>query len=426
MVEILLFLLGLAIGVVALWVISNPKMEKMRSENSSTKAELAAKTTELNMERERNATLKEESEKMLLKQENYFRDQMEASEKQFKAQMEALQERITNITNDLLKNRSKDLEEQNARQMKPLEEQLEKLNKLMNETRVSNAKDSESVKTQIADMMRRSKEMSDETTRLANALTHRTKFQGDLGESVLDNVLANAGLREGRDYEVQEFLRDDAGQTITDKDTGRRMQPDVILHFPDNKDAIIDSKVSLTAYINYVNAESEQERELYLKQHLDSVRAHVKELSKKDYSKYIEQPRATFDFVIMFFPFEGAFQTAINADPQLWSEAFAANVCIAGELNISVILRMIKMSWTQYEQTQNQKEVFKVASDLVTRLGLLRERMLTAKKALETTTEKFDAVETSIDGRLGVMNSAQKIVGLGAKADKRIPNEEKQ
>ncbi len=403
MIELLFFVIGAAIGAACLWMFLNPK--------------LVSSETELRMEKERNAAIKEDSEKML-------RQQMELSEKQLQAQTAALQEKITNITNELLKSRSKDLEEQNARQMKPLEEQLERLQKLMNETRVSNAKDTESVKTQIADMMRRSKEMSDETSRLANALTHRSKFQGDLGESILDNVLTNAGLREGRDYEIQEFIRDDAGNTVVDQESGRKMQPDVILHFPDNKDAIIDSKVSLTAYTKYVNAETEQEKEIYLKQHLDSVRKHVKELARKDYSKFIEKPRATFDFVIMFMPFEGAFQSAINADPQLWSDAFNMGVCIAGELNISVILRMIKMSWTQYEQTQNQQQVFKVASDLVQRIGLLRERMLVAKKTLETTNVKFEEVMTSVEGRLGVLNSAQNIIKLGAKSDKRIPNDE--
>ena len=403
MIELLFFVIGVAVGAACLWMFLNPK--------------LVSSETELRMEKERNAAIKEDSEKML-------RQQMELSEKQLQAQTAALQEKITNITNELLKSRSKDLEEQNARQMKPLEEQLERLQKLMNETRVSNAKDTESVKTQIADMMRRSKEMSDETSRLANALTHRSKFQGDLGESILDNVLTNAGLREGRDYEIQEFIRDDAGNTVVDQESGRKMQPDVILHFPDNKDAIIDSKVSLTAYTKYVNAETEQEKEIYLKQHLDSVRKHVKELARKDYSKFIEKPRATFDFVIMFMPFEGAFQSAINADPQLWSDAFNMGVCIAGELNISVILRMIKMSWTQYEQTQNQQQVFKVASDLVQRIGLLRERMLVAKKTLETTNVKFEEVMTSVEGRLGVLNSAQNIIKLGAKSDKRIPNDE--
>ena len=403
MIELLFFVIGVAVGAACLWMFLNPK--------------LVSSETELRMEKERNAAIKEDSEKML-------RQQMELSEKQLQAQTAALQEKITNITNELLKSRSKDLEEQNARQMKPLEEQLERLQKLMNETRVSNAKDTESVKTQIADMMRRSKEMSDETSRLANALTHRSKFQGDLGESILDNVLTNAGLRERRDYEIQEFIRDDAGNTVVDQESGRKMQPDVILHFPDNKDAIIDSKVSLTAYTKYVNAETEQEKEIYLKQHLDSVRKHVKELARKDYSKFIEKPRATFDFVIMFMPFEGAFQSAINADPQLWSDAFNMGVCIAGELNISVILRMIKMSWTQYEQTQNQQQVFKVASDLVQRIGLLRERMLVAKKTLETTNVKFEEVMTSVEGRLGVLNSAQNIIKLGAKSDKRIPNDE--
>lgn len=391
---------------------------------TSDKTKIANLETEIDTledeNRSLNAAVVAQSKEIELKEK-----QLQETDERMQKEMQMVQERMTNITNELLKARSSELEKSNTLHLgnvvKPLQEQIQSLQELVHATRENNVRNTESVRVQIESMMKRSKEMSDETSRLANALTHRSKFQGDLGETVLDNVLTSAGLREGRDYEVQEFIRTETGQVVTNEQTGRRMQPDVILHFPDKKDAIIDSKVSLTAYMQYVNAEDERQRDLALGMHLDSVRKHVDELARKDYSKYIEKPNTTFDFVIMFMPFEGAFQAAMNADPQLWSYAFNKGVCIAGELNISVILRMIKLSWTQFEQTKNQQQVFKAADELIQRIGLLHDRVLNAQKSLDTTHEKFEDIMKSIDGRQGITTSAQKIVALGAKDDKRIP-----
>ncbi len=395
-----------------------------KEHQTSDKTKIANLETEIDTledeNRSLNAAVVAQSKEIELKEK-----QLQETDERMQKEMQMVQERMTNITNELLKARSSELEKSNTLHLgnvvKPLQEQIQSLQELVHATRENNVRNTESVKVQIENMMKRSKEMSDETSRLANALTHRSKFQGDLGETVLDNVLTSAGLREGRDYEVQEFIRTETGQVVTNEQTGRRMQPDVILHFPDKKDAIIDSKVSLTAYMQYVNAEDERQRDLALGMHLDSVRKHVDELARKDYSKYIEKPNTTFDFVIMFMPFEGAFQAAMNADPQLWSYAFNKGVCIAGELNISVILRMIKLSWTQFEQTKNQQQVFKAADELIQRIGLLHDRVLNAQKSLDTTHEKFEDIMKSIDGRQGITTSAQKIVALGAKDDKRIP-----
>jgi len=395
-----------------------------KEHQTSDKTKIANLETEIDTledeNRSLNAAVVAQSKEIELKEK-----QLQETDERMQKEMQIVQERMTNITNELLKARSSELEKSNTLHLgnvvKPLQEQIQSLQELVHATRENNVRNTESVKVQIENMMKRSKEMSDETSRLANALTHRSKFQGDLGETVLDNVLTSAGLREGRDYEVQEFIRTETGQVVTNEQTGRRMQPDVILHFPDKKDAIIDSKVSLTAYMQYVNAEDERQRDLALGMHLDSVRKHVDELARKDYSKYIEKPNTTFDFVIMFMPFEGAFQAAMNADPQLWSYAFNKGVCIAGELNISVILRMIKLSWTQFEQTKNQQQVFKAADELIQRIGLLHDRVLNAQKSLDTTHEKFEDIMKSIDGRQGITTSAQKIVALGAKDDKRIP-----
>lgn len=442
-------IIGLIMGAAVCWLIADSKHRKtvridqdtignLNIKLSSYETELRinkdthtndkAKISELESEidtledenRNLHAAVVSQNKELELKEE-----QLQENDKRLQKEMEMVQERMTNITTQLLKVRSDELEKSNTLHLgnvvKPLQEQILALQQLVNSTRENDIKNTESVKAHIENMMKRSKEMSDEATRLANALTHRTKFQGDLGETVLDNVLTSAGLREGRDYEMQEFIRTETGQVITDEETGRRMQPDVILHFPDKKDVIIDSKVSLTAYMQYVNAEDEHQRDMALNLHLNSVRKHVDELARKDYSKYIEKPNTTFDFVIMFMPFEGAFQSAMNADPKLWSYAFNRGVCIAGELNISVILRMIKLSWTQFEQSKNQQQVFKAADELIQRIGLLHDRVVAAQKCLDNMQEKFEDIMKSIDGRQSITTSAQKIVALGAKDDKRIP-----
>lgn len=447
--DILFLIIGLLVGAVICWWIASTKQKKSDDLSQRTigdlNVKLSAYETELRITKEHQTADKTkiaslETEIDTLEDENRSLNaavvaqnkeielkekQLIAADERIQKEMQMVQERMTNITTELLKARSTELEKSNTLQLgnvvKPLQEQIQSLQELVHATRENNVRNTESVKAQIENMMKRSREMSDETTRLANALTHRTKFQGDLGETVLDNVLSSAGLREGRDYEMQEFIRTETGQVVTDEDTGHRLQPDVILHFPDKKDAIIDSKLSLTAYMQYVNADDERQRDIALSMHLDSVRKHVDELARKDYSKYIEKPNTTFDFVIMFMPFEGAFQAAMNADPQLWSYAFNKGVCIAGELNISVILRMIKLSWTQFEQTKNQQQVFKAADELIQRIGLLHDRVVTAQKSLDATQDKFEDIMKSIDGRQGITTSAQKIVALGAKDDKRIP-----
>ncbi|MBR1401245.1 MAG: DNA recombination protein RmuC [Prevotella sp.] len=447
--DILFLIIGLLVGAVICWWIASTKQKKSNDLSQRTigdlNVKLSAYETELRITKEHQTADKTkiaslETEIDTLEDENRSLNaavvaqnkeielkekQLIAADERIQKEMQMVQERMTNITTELLKARSTELEKSNTLQLgnvvKPLQEQIQNLQELVHATRENNVRNTESVKAQIENMMKRSREMSDETTRLANALTHRSKFQGDLGETVLDNVLSSAGLREGRDYEMQEFIRTETGQVVTDEDTGHRLQPDVILHFPDKKDAIIDSKLSLTAYMQYVNADDERQRDIALNMHLDSVRKHVDELARKDYSKYIEKPNTTFDFVIMFMPFEGAFQAAMNADPQLWSYAFNKGVCIAGELNISVILRMIKLSWTQFEQTKNQQQVFKAADELIQRIGLLHDRVVTAQKSLDATQDKFEDIMKSIDGRQGITTSAQKIVALGAKDDKRIP-----
>ena len=221
-------------------------------------------------------------------------------------------------------------------------------------------------------------------------------------------------------------MKSDTGETIINEETGQRMRPDVILHFPDQKDAIIDSKVSLTAYERFVNATDDTERDITLKQHLESMRKHVDELAAKNYNKYLPKQHSSIDFVIMFVPFEGAFQAAMQNDPTLWTEALKKNVCIAGELNLTVILRMIKMAWTQFDQTQNQEEVYKNAEILIKRVGLFCKRYADLGKSIEAVEKRYKECDDLFNGRQNMLAPARKIVALGAKDDERIPRSDDQ
>lgn len=443
--NIIYIIAGMALGILAAWFAGQKArkekdctIDNLRSQLESARTERAAINTELQLvkenyqaDRKKMESAENENRRLnaeregLIKETELMRKQASDTEKRIKEQMEMVQERMTNITGQMLKARSIELEQNNSKSMEnvvaPLKERLKELQELVRTSRDKSEENTASVKEQIRHMMERTKEIGDEATRLTKALTHNTQFQGSMGEQVLGNILDSAGLRKGRDYEEQVTIKTDTGDVLRNEDTGQKMRPDVILHFPDKKDAIIDSKVSLTAYERYVNATDEAEKTIYLKQHIESFRKHVDELSAKNYNKYLQKPHTTIDFVIMFVPFEGAFQTAMQNDPQLWTEALKKNVCIAGELNLTVILRMIRMSWTQFDQTQNQEKVFKNAEILIKRVGLFCKRFSDLGKSLENADKRYKECYDSLEGRQNLLTPARNIVKLGAKDDPRIP-----
>jgi DNA recombination protein RmuC len=205
------------------------------------------------------------------------------------------------------------------------------------------------------------------------------------------------------------------------------MQPDVILHYPQGQDVVIDSKVSLVAYQRYVNAETPEEKERALQEHIRSVRSHVTELARKDYSKYIKAPREAVDFVIMFVPFESSLQLALVNDPSLWREAFERKVFITGEQNLLGILHMIHLAWVQNQQAENQEKVFGVAEQLLDRLGDFIQRYTKLGEHLELVRKDFDSAGNKLYvGRQSVVQKGRELIDLGGKENpnRRIPKAE--
>lgn len=217
----------------------------------------------------------------------------------------------------------------------PLKETIREMRTAMDSSRDTHNKNTASLEKAIEEVMRRTREIGAEADKLASALRNENKVQGNWGELILDELLESQGLKEGIHYEKQVTLRDRAGKAILNEESGKRMIPDTILHYPDGKDAVIDSKVSLTAFVDYQNAETDDARAEALQRHVRSVRQHVAELARKDYSAYIKLPRQALNYVIMFVPNEGALQLALAEAPELWREAFSKGVFIT----VSRILR---------------------------------------------------------------------------------------
>ena len=277
------------------------------------------------------------------------------------------------------------------------------------------------MKANIENMMRQSmaaKESADELTRV---FKHGAKVQGDWGETVLDELLQAQGLTNGIHYDTQATIKDATGNTIR-SDEGSIMRPDVILHLDQRRELIIDSKVSLTAFLDYANAENEEDRQRYLKAHIESIQKHVKELSAKDYSSYIQPPKVKMDYVIMFVPHTGALWTALNAQPDLWRKAMEKNVFIADEQTLFAALRIINLTWTQIVQAQNHEKVYTLANEMLNRVGQFWKEYEAMGKALSKLNEAYEDGRKKItEGGQSINTTANQLIKLGAKQSDKNP-----
>ena len=390
-------------GALALYFVMSPKVARMT-------VELARKETEMQM----------------LGQQR--QEQLRAQREQFDEQLKTTKEQLRVMAQQLMDAQAQRLKEENREQMgtitQPLKDAITEMRKAINDNTKDHTEQSASLREQLRLMMESNREIGEKAEGLANVLRRDNKVSGNMGEIILGDLLASQGLTEGIHYEVQARLRDEQGRPMKNDDTGREMQPDVILHYPQGQDVVIDSKVSLVAYQRYVNAETPEEKERALQEHIKSVRAHVTELARKDYSKYIKAPREAVDFVIMFVPFESSLQLALVNDPSLWREAFERKVFITGEQNLLGILHMIHIAWVQNQQAENQERVFGVAEQLLDRLGDFIQRYHKVGEQLEQVRKAYDfSVNKLNEGRQSVVQKANELKQLGAKENpnRRIP-----
>ncbi len=368
---------------------------------------------------------KEHQQELLGALEKRHQEALNAQQERFNETMAKVSAQVKNATDEMLKQRQEEMQKANNANMSqivgPLKETIQKMEEAIKENKSTQETSTEAIKEKIATLVSTTMKVSDSADRLSNALTAENKTQGNWGEQKIESLLNAIGLEEGLEYDRQEYLRDATGSIIVSDETASRMQPDIILHLDENRDLIIDSKVSLNAYVDYTNADSDGARSVALGQHLKSVRAHVKELAKKNYSAYVKAPRRSVDFVMMFVPVDGALQLALGSDATLWREAMNQGVFIVGEQNLYAALRAVQVTWTSIKQNANNKEICDTAEELLNRVGDFLERFQEVGERLDKLQKSYEAANKKATEGQSILGSAHKLVKLGAKVSNVHP-----
>lgn len=425
---IVYILVGILVGGLASYIFFNGKLNESK---------LAVGTLHTQLEAERAQHQKEiESLKDRFEHETELRNQQSSNEqqlrqKQFDQQLETIQEQFQNLASKILDQTTQKLKSENVESMshitQPLKQNIEQLKQAIDKTNHETARSTASLSEQLKSMAEQTAKIDASATRLTNVMRGANKVQGNWGELTLMNLLDSQGLRLGVDYDVQQTLSDDRGNVLTNEESGKRMIPDVILHYPNNEDIIIDSKMTIDAYANYMNAEDEIVKKKYADDVVKSIRTQFTSLSKKDYTSYIKAPRRAIDFVIMYVPYEGALQLALLTDPKLWHDAFEKKVFITSQQNLMAILKIIQIAWRQYAQTENQKRVYDLADEMLRRVGDFIKRFDKVGKDIETLHKDYDeAYKKAYTGRQSIVQKANDLKVLGAKESANAPIPETQ
>lgn len=394
-------------------------LREMQNELMETKMTLSSVQAQLDTERRQH----DEEAKERREQQTKWEEQRQ---QQFDAQLATVKEQFQNLATHVLDESADKLKTQNTEAMAaitdPLKDNITKLHDAIFATNQETAKSTASLSQQLKAMAEQTQKIDVTATRLTNVMRGGNKIQGNWGELILTEILEQNGFREGVNYDVQQTLTDEKGNILTNDESGRRMVPDVILHYPKNEDVVIDSKMSIEAYEQWVNAENDVMKKKYADDLVKSIRSQFAGLAKKDYSRYIKPPRHAIDFVIMFVPNEGALQVALATDKRLWNDAFEKQVFITSQQNLMAILKMIEIAWRQYTQTENQLRVYGLAEELLKRVGEFIKRFDKVKKDIEVLGKDYDeAYNKAYSGRQSIVQKANELKQLGVKESATQP-----
>lgn len=411
--------------------LSNEKINALESQILAQKTEAdQALADEKQRAEESKAELKANYEKTLAEiKENHkeaLREQGEAYEKQ----SNALKAEMMAKTEEILKQRQEELDKKAAETFENitgnLGKDLKEMKTAFEENKTKNSEDSAAMKEKfdsaVKQLAEQTKSIGDKADHLADAMRGQKKMQGCWGETILQNLLDAEGMVEGRDYDKEETLRDELGIVLLNEDTEKRMRPDYLLHFVDNQDVVIDSKVSLSAFADYVEAESDEAREDAATRNLAAFKEQVKRLAAKKYSDYLKPGRRMVDYVIMFVPNYPALQLAYSAEPKLWQWAYEQKVLITSVETLMPFLRTIFLAWRNVEQVKNQQKIIDSASNMISRVADFATSMATLGKKLGEAQIAFDAADKKLkNSGQGILVSAHQVVKLGVPAKKALP-----
>ncbi|WP_103864860.1 DNA recombination protein RmuC [Aquimarina sp. I32.4] len=396
----------------------NERSNLIQSQFDEFKKASENRYTELSKEREEIRREKDFLNTELTRRNSEYENLMLKNASQ-KEEVEKLQDKFTkdfeNLAHKILDSTSNKFTEQNKENIKnilnPLQEKINTFEKKVEQTHKESIDYHAALRQQIIGLKDLNEQMSKEATNLTKALKGDSKMQGNWGELVLERVLEKSGLEKDREYFVQQSFTLDSGQ---------RVMPDVVIYLPDNKKMIIDSKVALTAYERYVNEENEELKIVHLKEHITSLKRHVDQLSEKNYQDLydIESP----DFILMFVPIEPAFAIAINQDNKLYNQAFEKNIVIVTPSTLLATLRTIDSMWNNEKQQRNAIEIARQAGALYDKFeGLVKDLTGVGKKIDDAKKDYSAAMNKLVDGRGNLITSVEKLKKMGAKAKKSLP-----
>lgn len=348
----------------------------------------------------------------------------EMNREQVESQMKLIREQMQTTSEEILKRRQDELGERNKEQVSkiidPLTQSLKSMREAFDKSKEQQNEALTRLDATIKVNMEKSAALGETADRLTRALTGEVKMQGNFGELKLKQLLEDLELKEGEQFDTQETLRDKAGKQAKGDD-GRGLIPDFILHFPNNRHVVVDSKMSLTDYERYMNAEDgTPEKSEYLKAHVASVRAQVKRLARKEYTKYLPEGYNRLNFAIMYVPIEGALNLALLNDTTLWREAYDEGVMILGPQTMYMNLRVLEMMWTQVRQLKNQQAMIDAANIVVERVQDFGMRFIDVETSMNSTVEKMAKlkVSTAESGR-SIITAAKSLLKAGAKENKK-------
>jgi len=439
--NILFIIIAAAAGFAAAWFISrlvfNRNMGLSKDESEILQQDLINTTTEIKVKEERLNMISENLQ--ALKTENDYKDSQIMSLQKLitskesdlkhiterlneqKKEVDELQQKFIkefeNLANKILEEKTGKFTEQNKTNLdailKPLQEKIKDFEKRVEETHKKDIEDRASIQERIRNLIESSNKISEEANNLTKALKGESKTQGNWGELILENILQKSGLAKDREYFVQPSFK---------TEDGNRFQPDVVVKFPDNRNIIIDSKVSLVAYERFVTADNQEKQERALNEHLISIKNHIKQLSEKKYQDLVDIN--SLDFVMLFMPIEPSFLIAIQKDPELWNYAYERGIILISPTNLIAVLKMASNFWEQDKQNKNVMEIARQSGALYDKFVGFVSDLKDIGNKLEATKKAYDGAMNKIStGNGNLIISTQKIKELGAKTKKDLPKE---
>ena len=348
----------------------------------------------------------------------------EMNEKQIKTQLDLIKEQMQTTSEKVLKMRQEELGAQNKEQVSkiidPLQKSLKDMQEALDKTKEQQTEALTRLDETIKINMQKSAAIGETADRLTRALTGEVKVQGNFGELKLKQLLEDLELKEGEQFDTQETLKDKGGKGLKGDD-GKGLIPDFILHFPNNRHVVVDSKMSLTDYERYMNAEDgTPEKSDYLKAHIESVRAQVKRLARKEYTRYLPEGYNRLNFAIMYVPIEGALNLALLNDASLWREAYDEGVMILGPQTMYMNLRVLEMMWTQVRQLKNQQAMMDAANTVIERVQDFGTRFQDVESSMNDTIKKMNRLKiTTADSGPSIITAARNLLKAGARENKK-------